>query len=56
MAHVIEQAGGLAIGRDHCRMLDVVPTKLHDRSPIFLGSKEDVEDYLKCVEEANDKN
>ena len=29
----------------HCRkpILDLVPKKLHERSPIFLGSREDVE-------------
>jgi len=46
MAHIVEQAGGLATnGRQ--RILDVVPTDYHDRSPIFIGSKDDVEDYLK---------
>ncbi len=25
------------------------PTKLHERSPIFLGSKEDVEDVLAII-------
>ena len=34
-----------------CRrpILDLVPRKLHERSPIFLGSKEDVEDILAVI-------
>ena len=29
----------------HCmQALDLVPTKIHDRSPIFLGSYDDVEE------------
>lgn len=46
IAHLIEQAGGLAIDGKQ-RILDIVPTSLHERSPIYLGSKEDVEDYMK---------
>jgi fructose-1,6-bisphosphatase I len=42
MALLIEQAGGAAsTGRE--RMLDVQPTKLHQRVPVFLGSKREVE-------------
>ncbi|KAF9554576.1 Fructose-1,6-bisphosphatase, partial [Lunasporangiospora selenospora] len=46
MAFLVEQAGGRATtGRK--RMLDVHPETIHSRSPIFLGSKEDVEDLEK---------
>lgn len=42
MALLIEQAGGAAsTGRQ--RMLDVQPTQLHQRVPVFLGSKQEVE-------------
>ncbi|QDF96085.1 fructose-bisphosphatase class I [Azoarcus sp. DD4] len=42
MAMLIEQAGGAATtGRE--RILDVVPTKLHQRVPVILGSKNEVE-------------
>jgi fructose-1,6-bisphosphatase I len=42
MAFIIEQAGGMATdGRQ--RMLDVQPQKLHQRVPVFLGSKNEVE-------------
>ena len=30
-------------------ILDLVPRKLHERSPIFLGSKEDVEDIMAVI-------
>jgi len=46
MAHLVEQAGGLATDGKQ-RILDIQPTSLHERSPIFIGSKDDVEDFLK---------
>ena len=50
MAFIIEQAGGIASDGKQ-PILDIVPDSLHQRSPIFIGSAEDVKDYLKCVEE-----
>lgn len=45
MAFLTEQAGGIATtGRG--RILDVQPTSIHERCPVFLGSKEDVEELL----------
>jgi fructose-1,6-bisphosphatase I len=42
MAMIVEQAGGAATdGRQ--RILDIAPTKLHQRVPVFLGSKNEVE-------------
>ncbi|XP_064607807.1 fructose-1,6-bisphosphatase isozyme 2-like isoform X2 [Liolophura sinensis] len=43
MAYVMEQAGGKA-STGTSPILDLQPTEIHQRSPIFLGSKEDVED------------
>lgn len=43
MAMLMEQAGGLAT-TGTTRILDLVPTGIHDRTPIYLGSKNDVED------------
>jgi fructose-1,6-bisphosphatase I len=41
MAFIVEQAGGAAsTGRQ--RLLDVAPTGLHQRIPVFLGSKNEV--------------
>ena len=42
MAMLVEQAGGAAsTGRQ--RLLDVVPTALHQRVPVILGAKDEVE-------------
>ena len=41
MAFIVEQAGGAATnGRS--RLLEVAPTQLHQRVPVFLGSKNEV--------------
>lgn len=45
MAFLTEQAGGVATTGKQ-RVLDVIPTDIHQRSPIFLGSKEDVQNLL----------
>jgi len=45
MAFLTEQAGGLATTGTQ-RILDVVPTSIHGRCPVFLGSKQDVEDLM----------
>ena len=42
MAMLVEQAGGAATDGVN-RILDIAPTKLHQRVPVFLGSKEEVE-------------
>src|SRR5680860_149547 len=42
MAFIAEQANGLAIG-GRSRILDVVPTELHQRIPFFAGSRKMVE-------------
>jgi fructose-1,6-bisphosphatase I len=42
MSMLVEQAGGAATnGRE--RILDIVPTQLHQRVPVFLGSKAEVD-------------
>ncbi|CAE6463754.1 unnamed protein product [Rhizoctonia solani] len=51
MAMLTEQAGGLAITGTG-RILDIKPTSIHQRCPVFLGSKEDVEDLAKFYKEA----
>ena len=42
MAMIVEQAGGAATDGKG-RILDIPPAKLHQRVPVFLGSKEEVE-------------
>ncbi|HED11013.1 MAG TPA: class 1 fructose-bisphosphatase [Caldithrix abyssi] len=41
MAFIIEQAGGKASDGQR-RIMDIVPTELHQRTPLFIGSEEDV--------------
>ena len=50
MAYLTEQAGGLATTGSH-RILDVVPSGIHGRCPVWLGSKEDIEDVQRCYAE-----
>jgi fructose-1,6-bisphosphatase I len=42
MSLLVEQAGGAA-STGRMRMLEVQPTGLHQRVPVFLGSKNEVE-------------
>ncbi len=50
MAWLAEQSGGEATTGD-TRVLDVVPTELHQRIPIITGSKSMVEQAVKIIEE-----
>jgi fructose-1,6-bisphosphatase I len=56
MAFLIEAAGGLATtGR--ARILELVPSHLHERSPIFLGCKRDIavlEDFYARMDQADE--
>ena len=55
MAFIVEQAGGAATtGRQ--RILDVVPEQLHQRVPVFLGSKNEVERATAFHREADAKD
>uniref|UniRef100_A0A7N2QYS0 Fructose-1,6-bisphosphatase, cytosolic n=1 Tax=Quercus lobata TaxID=97700 RepID=A0A7N2QYS0_QUELO len=53
MSFLMEQAGGQAFTGKQ-RALDLVPNDIHERSPIFLGSYEDVEE-VKALYAAEDK-
>jgi len=54
MAYLTEQAGGLATTGSK-RILDIQPTQIHQRCPVFLGSKEDVQDLIKFYEAETEK-
>ncbi len=46
MGMLVEQAGGVAsTGRE--RILDVEPTSIHQRVPVILGSREEVEHLVQ---------
>lgn len=51
MAMLMEQAGGLAIDDVGMRILDKTPEGIHDRSPIYLGSRENVERLMELMKE-----
>lgn len=54
MAYIIEQAGGKASDGEK-PILDIKPTSIHQRAPIFIGSQENVDDYLKIREKCEKK-
>ena len=51
MAFIVEQAGGRATN-GKIRTLEIIPEKLHQRVPIFIGSEEDVKMVEKFMAEA----
>jgi fructose-1,6-bisphosphatase I len=51
MSLLVEQAGGAA-STGRMRMLDVVPTGLHQRVPVFLGSRNEIERVTRYHQEA----
>src|SRR5690606_29081132 len=46
MAMLVEQAGGAATN-GRARILEVAPTQLHQRVPVFLGSRREVEEATR---------
>lgn len=51
MAYLIEQAGGKAISHPGQRILDLEPSKLHQRCPLFVGSPNMVDKLAQFIEE-----
>ena len=51
LAMVVEQAGGAATTGAQ-RILDVQPTSLHQKVPLIIGTREDVEEYTQFYKEA----
>jgi len=47
MAMIIEQAGGKALAAPGERIMDVVPTDIHQRVPVVLGSAEEVDHVMQ---------
>ena len=50
MAFLAEQAGGKATDGKQ-RILDIVPTSLHMRTPLIIGSADDVDQVLEIYKE-----
>jgi fructose-1,6-bisphosphatase I len=51
MAFIVEQAGGAA-STGRARIMELTPTQLHQRVPVFLGSKNEVEAAVAYHREA----
>ena len=54
MAYIIENAGGKSHNGKKS-ILDIQPTDIHQRAPIFIGSTDNVDDYLRVREECQKK-
>eukprot|EP00475_Leptophrys_vorax_P038136 TRINITY_DN6671_c0_g3_i1.p1 TRINITY_DN6671_c0_g3~~TRINITY_DN6671_c0_g3_i1.p1 ORF type:complete len:342 (+),score=114.89 TRINITY_DN6671_c0_g3_i1:602-1627(+) len=52
MAFLMEQAGGSAT-TGTTRILDIVPTKIHQKTPVFMGSRVDVAEVVALYSEAS---
>lgn len=48
MSFIIEKAGGMATTGTQ-RVLDIVPKSIHARVPIWLGSRDDIQEFLDVV-------
>mmetsp|Transcript_43382 Transcript_43382/g.103143 ORF Transcript_43382/g.103143 Transcript_43382/m.103143 type:complete len:380 (-) Transcript_43382:239-1378(-) len=49
MAMLVEQAGGQALTGQGKKVMDFVPTELHQRVPIYIGSSDDVSEVVKYL-------
>jgi fructose-1,6-bisphosphatase I len=49
MSYVVEQAGGASSNGQHS-ILKIQPQSIHQRSPVFLGYKEEIEKIEKLYE------
>lgn len=50
MAFIVEQAGGKALAAPGQRILDVRPTDIHQRTPVILGSPDEVDHVARHLE------
>jgi len=54
MSFLLEQAGGKSTTGSQ-RVMDIMPSKVHQRIPVFLGSPDDVDEISKVYEKAGIK-
>ena len=47
-------ASAINISNFRVPILDITPKKIHERSSIFLGSKEDVEEVMAVIKKHDD--
>lgn len=55
MAHIVEHAGGYA-STGNSAILEVIPESIHARSPIILGSKDDVLEFERISKKFSSLN
>jgi len=55
LAFIAEQAGAIATD-GYQRILDIKPTELHQRTPLFIGSKKMVEKAMEFMRDFKDSN
>lgn len=51
MSYIVEKAGGLSTNGS-ISILDIKPESIHQRTPVFLGSREDVQEIIELYKEA----
>jgi fructose-1,6-bisphosphatase I len=51
LAFIAEQAGGMASNGEK-RIMDIQPTSVHERTPLVIGSKVEMEAFARCAREA----
>ena len=51
MSFIMEQAGGLSTTGKK-RLMDLVPEEVHQRTPVFMGSRKDVEEIMDAYDRA----
>lgn len=54
LAYILEKAGGKATD-GHQRILEKVPSQLHERTPLFIGSVKMMEELERCLAGNNDQ-
>ena len=52
IAYLTEQAGGQALAGSQ-RVLEVVPTSIHQRTPLIVGSQKEMQYFLQCRQEVH---
>jgi fructose-1,6-bisphosphatase I len=50
MSFLVEQAGGKALAAPGQRILDVQPNGIHQRTPVILGSPDEVDHVVRHLE------
>ena len=50
LGFIVEQAGGAASTGEE-RIMDIVPTHLHERTPLILGNKAEVEQTVSTIQQ-----